>query len=141
MSRIASSLIALALFATPVAARAQSASPVPSPTAAPTADPEQVRQLAINIFHQVQNGHIQRSLFTDGANASLSDETVRELQQELASIGDPIPWLLNAKSIDGGITVYTFLLRTDTAGNLDEMIALDSSGKVAGINFSSDHSH
>jgi len=141
MPRLLTLLLAFALTAAPALVRAQSVPASPAPTAAPTADPAHVQELALDVFHQLQNGNLDRSLFTDAASTALTDDMVRTLGQQLGAVGEPSVSFLSVRSADGGITVYTYLLRTPGSGNLDYVIALDSNGKIAGINFSVDHSH
>lgn len=141
MPRLLTFLLAFALVGAPTLVRAQSAPPSPTPSPAATADPAQVEQLALDVFHQLQNANLDRSLFTDGANTALTDDVVRTLGQQLGAVGEPSVSFLGVRSANGGITVYTYLLRTPRSGNLDYVIALDANGKIAGINFSVDHSH
>jgi hypothetical protein len=141
MIRIASVLCAFALFAEPALASAQSASPVPSSSAAPTPDPLKVQQLALDVLTQLQNRSLDRSLFSDQLNAQLTVDVIRNLGGQLSAIGTPSIVLLSSTQLDDGITGYQFLLRVSGAGNLDEIIAIGPDGKIVGLNFVPDHTH
>jgi len=149
MSRFALSVFAVALLATPALSSARSAPPPPSatampvsvPSAAATMPPDKVQALALNVLGQMQNGRIDRSLFTDQVNGVLTDDMLRQMGPELSQLGqDPRVSLLSSQPVGTGITEYVFLLRSNS-GNIDETIALDADGKIAEINFTADNAH
>ena len=147
MSRIAGSLLALALFVTPALAGAQNAQPSgsPVPSAAPAApiatpNPDKMLQLAEDVFQQLLNRRIDHTMFSDQMNGFLSDDNVRQLGGQLSGVVSPSFSFISDAQTTEGDTAYTFLLRS-SSGNLDEIIAQGPDGKIVFLRFVPDHTH
>ncbi len=139
---LAASLVAMPVMANaavtpaPVASAAAAASPAPTATMSP----DKAHALALNVLAQLENGRIDRSMFTDAMNAQLTDTQLLTLSGELRPLGLPYTTVLSTQDVGGGLTTYTFWLH-EGSGAFDEIMTLDQNGKVAGINFARDTSH
>lgn len=132
---LAASLVAMPAMASAAATPAPvtSASPAASASPAVTLSTDQAHQLALNVLLQLQNGRIDRSMFTPAMNAQLTDSYLLQLAPELSPIGQPNATLLSKKDAGGGMTTFTFWLHAGV-GAFDEMITVDPAGKVANFN-------
>jgi CubicO group peptidase (beta-lactamase class C family) len=68
---------------------------------------EQARQ----IFTDLQQGKINRSLFTDDANAYFSDEALKDFASGLAPLGAPQDFTQTAQALRGGMTYRSFRVK------------------------------
>lgn len=132
-------LLAASLVAMPAMASA-AATPAPAPSASAAASPaaaamssDQAHQLALNVLLQLQNGRIDRSMFTSQMNDQLTDANLLKLAPELSPIGQPYTTLLSTKDEGGGMTTFVFWLHSGQ-GAFDETITVDKDGKVANFN-------
>lgn len=131
--RLAFAVFALALFAAPLAAQAQSAPSAPA--AAPTTPSDAVvTGWARDWLRSMQTGTIDRTQLTDEMNAALTPDTVRSVQAQLASLGQPIAVTLQRKATANGYIGYYFALRFDS-GIWIEHLVLDANNKIAALRF------
>lgn len=132
---LAASLVALPAMASAATTPAPTTSASPSASASPavTLSTDQAHQLALNVLLQLQNGRIDRSMFTDQMNAQLTDDTLQKISPTLRPIGQPYTTLLSQKDEGHGITTFVFWLHSG-AGAFDETITVDPAGKVANFN-------
>lgn len=91
--------------ATPIAQRVMSA-------LLPAADTEATRKLkqAHMIFKGLQQGRIDRSLFTDNANAYFSEQALQDFAASLGPLGEPDSFTATGEQGRGGMTLLTYRL-------------------------------
>jgi len=132
---LAASLVAMPVMASAAATPAPAASLAPATSASPAAaiSSDQAHQLALNVLLQLQNGRIDRSMFTSQMNDQLTDANLLKLAPELSPIGQPYTTLLSTKDEGGGMTTFVFWLHSGQ-GAFDETITVDKDGKVANFN-------
>ena len=138
MRSVAMLVVALAIGA-PVAAAAQSPSPVPAASASPVAsaspavalDPA-IMARAKEWFHRFQVADIDRSQLTSAANSALTDTLVKQLATQIGPLGDPSEFGFVQKQTVGPDTIYLFLLKFK-AGSVLYQFGLDATGKIAGL--------
>ena len=130
---IAQATPAPASSAVPAAAPAPAASTVPaaSPVAATPADAA-VATRAKDWLHQLQTGKVDRSQLDAKMNTALTDSIVAQVSTQLAPLGDPTAFALTQKLVQGTNTIYIYKV-TFPSVTLNEIFALDSDGKVAGL--------
>lgn len=125
-------LLAFALFvpslASPILARAQQ----PSASTA-IADPK-IEAKAREWLHRLQTGDIDSSQLTDAVKAQMTPALVKQATGQLGPLGDPASFAFVGQQAGQGYTVYEFAVTFKTA-NLNEFLAIDTAGKIAGINF------
>jgi CubicO group peptidase (beta-lactamase class C family) len=63
---------------------------------------------AREIFLGLQQGKIDRSLFTDNCNAYFSDQALADFQSSLAPLGEPSSFTQSADELRGGMTFRVF---------------------------------
>ncbi|MGA7354845.1 MAG: hypothetical protein WBW76_05365, partial [Candidatus Cybelea sp.] len=117
----------------PAASPAPAASAVPaaSPVAATPADAA-VATRAKDWLHQLQTGKVDRSQLDAKMNTALTDSIVAQVSTQLAPLGDPTAFALTQKLVQGTNTIYIYKV-TFPSVTLNEIFALDSDGKVAGL--------
>ncbi len=126
-------LFSLVLFAAP--GRAQTA---PAPSSAPSSaaaqiDPK-VAAIAKDWLHRIQTGNVDRSQLTNEMSAALTPALVQQVAAQLAPLGDPTSVSFVASQTVGAVTIYHFLLTFKTA-TVNEFLAIDGAGKIAGLRF------
>ncbi|HUY40804.1 MAG TPA: hypothetical protein VMV82_04470 [Candidatus Dormibacteraeota bacterium] len=129
-------IAALAIVTSPVQAR-RHAPPTPSPTPVPPANPV-VTQMARRQFVLWQAGRIDRTEYTASLSAQIDDAKVQQTSTDLGALGallglqylGPVP----IPGIPPGAGVYLYKMNCSN-GSIYEQLALDASGKVAGIVF------
>jgi len=66
---------------------------------------------ALQIFKGLQQGRIDRSLFTDDANFYFSDTALHDFQSSLAPLGEPRDFQQVSESHRGGMLLRVFVAR------------------------------
>jgi D-alanyl-D-alanine carboxypeptidase len=91
--------------ATPIAQRIMS-------VLSPAADTEATRKIkqAHLIFKGLQQGRIDRSLFTDNANAYFSEQALQDFAASLGPLGEPDSFTATGEQGRGGMTLLTYRL-------------------------------
>ncbi len=81
-----------------------------APLLVKTDDPAAAGKLeqARRIFAELQEGRIDRSLFTDNANSYFNDQALKDCQESLAPLGAPQGFKQIAKSLRGGMTLRRY---------------------------------
>ncbi len=65
-------------------------------------------QQAREIFSGLQNGTIDRSLFTSNANAYFDDQAMKDFQSSLAPLGKPVDFVQTGQQLRGGMLERSF---------------------------------
>jgi hypothetical protein len=65
------------------------------------------------IFEGLQQGKIDRSLFTSNANAYFSDVAVKDFASSLGPLGKPQEFVQQAQSLRGGMTLRRYRVKFD----------------------------
>ena len=68
---------------------------------------------AKKIFEGLQKGTVDRSLFTDNANAYFSEPALKDFASGLASLGAPQSFTQVSQGLRGGMTLRVYLIRFD----------------------------
>src|SRR5439155_10210273 len=76
------------------------------------ATPAKLEQ-AKKIFEGLQHGTIDRSLFTDNANAYFSEQALKDFASGLAPLGTPQSFTQVSQALRGGMTLRVYLIRFD----------------------------
>ena len=66
---------------------------------------------AQQIFEGLQQGKIDRSLFTDNCNAYFGEQTLADFKSSLGPLGAPASFVQQGQSLRGGMTFRSFLVR------------------------------
>jgi len=74
------------------------------------ATPQKLEQ-AKKIFEGLQHGTVDRSLFTDNANAYLSDQALKDFASGLAPLGTPLSFVQASQGLRGGMTLRVYIIR------------------------------
>jgi CubicO group peptidase (beta-lactamase class C family) len=74
----------------------------------PQEDQSKEEEQARNIFQGLQNGTIDRTLFTDNANSYFTDQALKDLASGLGPLGAPVSVIQTAKRERGGMTFRRF---------------------------------
>jgi D-alanyl-D-alanine carboxypeptidase len=74
------------------------------------ATPEKLEQ-AKKIFEGLQHGTIDRSLFSDNANAYFSEQALQDFASGLSSLGTPKQFTQVRQGLRGGMTLRVYILR------------------------------
>lgn len=74
------------------------------------ATPQKLAQ-AKQIFQGLQNGTIDRSLFTDNANAYFSEQALKDFAAGLAPLGAPQDFIQVSQGLRGGMTLRVYRIR------------------------------
>src|SRR2546427_13310672 len=65
------------------------------------------------IFEGLQKGTVDRSLFTDNANAYFSEQALKDFASGLAPLGTPQSFTQVSQGLRGGMTLRVYLIRFD----------------------------
>ena len=68
-------------------------------------------QRAHNIFEGLQQGHIDRTLFTSNANSYFTDQALHDFASSLGPLGTPQQFIQTSRSERGGMTFRLFEVR------------------------------
>ncbi len=74
------------------------------------ATPQKLEQ-AKKIFDGLQHGTIDRTLFTDNANAYFSEEALKDFASGLAPLGTPQSFVQASQGLRGGMTLRVYIIR------------------------------
>jgi hypothetical protein len=91
--------------------------------------------LAKEWFHRFQTGNIDRSQLDAASNMELTAEAIRQQEAALSSLGKPVAFRYLGVDEVQGDKAYHFLITFNGPDRILESIALDESGKIAGIDF------
>jgi len=72
------------------------------------ADTRQAVEQARKIFEELQQGRIDRSLFTDNCNAYFTPEALKDFQSSLGPLGKPAAFAQAGQSLRGGMVLRRF---------------------------------
>ena len=75
------------------------------------ADAARASRVVLGIFEGLQQGRLDRSLFTDNCNAYLTDQAVRDMAASLAPLGAPSGFVQTSRSERGGMTFRGYQVR------------------------------
>jgi len=132
--------LALAVFIAlvpPGVAGAQTAAPTQTPAASPspqTVDPK-IAAMAKDWLDRVQANNIDRSALTDQANSAFTPALVQQVSAQLAPLGKPTTFEYMGSQAVQGMMAYRFEATFASQTKLDEILVIDSSGKIAGLRF------
>src|SRR5207253_3250221 len=68
---------------------------------------------AKKIFEGLQKGTVDRSLFTDNANAYFSEQALKDFASGLTPLGTPQSFTQVSQGLRGGMTLRVYLIRFD----------------------------
>ena len=103
------------------------------PKHSPSVSPR-VLALAKEWFYRFQSANIDRRQLVDSINQHLSSQMIRDEASKLKALGHPISFAFVGSERVLYATGYDFLV-TFPSAKIVESIALDSNGKIAGIDF------
>ncbi|RXS98117.1 class A beta-lactamase-related serine hydrolase [Silvibacterium dinghuense] len=69
---------------------------------------------AKQIFAGLQQGKIDRSLFTDNCNAYFGDQALEDFKNSLGPLGEPSSFTQGSESLRGGMTFHSFAVKFDS---------------------------
>jgi CubicO group peptidase (beta-lactamase class C family) len=95
----------------------------------PQADPTKEEGQARAIFERLQEGKIDRSLFTENCNAYFSEEALRDFAAGLQKLGKPHSFVQKSRSDRGGMTFRMFAV-TFPSVSLDVWERVMPDGKI-----------
>ena len=72
---------------------------------------DRAEQQARNIFQQLQQGKIDRALFTDNANSYFTDQALHDFSSSLGPLGEPQQFTQERRQDRGGMTFRLFSVR------------------------------
>ena len=72
--------------------------------------PTPAEQQAIDIYHGLQQGHIDRSLLSQNLSDYFSPEALADFQSSLAPLGEPLSFKQARESLRGGMTFHVFTI-------------------------------
>jgi D-alanyl-D-alanine carboxypeptidase len=70
--------------------------------------PSPEEKLVLDIYHQLQQGHIDRSLLAPNLSDYFTKEAIADFQQSLAPLGEPLSIRQTSTSLRGGMTFRAF---------------------------------
>jgi len=73
--------------------------------------PEPTLDIARRVFRDLQQGLVDRSLFTNDGNSYFTAQAVTDFEKSLKPLGDPVEFRETAKQDRGGMTERTFSIR------------------------------
>jgi hypothetical protein len=94
-----------------------------------------VLALAKEWFHRFQTGNIDRSQLDATSNLELTAESIRQQEAALSALGKPVAFKFLGSAMIQDDKAYHFLITFTGPDRIVESIALDNSGKIAGIDF------
>jgi hypothetical protein len=124
-----------AVAGAPIAAQTTPDSPS-VPTVKPTTGVEkpEVTARAKDALHRIQTNDIDRSQFSNDFVQKLSSDQLTKAGAQLAAFGDAQQFQYDSEVTQGDQTAYLYHV-TLQKGRLDEIIAVDQSGKISGLLF------
>ena len=70
--------------------------------------PTEIEKQALDIFHGLQQGRIDRSLLAPNLNDYFTPEAIADYQSSLAPLGEPLTFRQTSESLRGGMTFHAF---------------------------------
>ena len=129
--------VALTVGSLPVCAQTAPSQSAPNaPNATPTVGVENptITARAKDVLHRIQTNTLDRSQLSSEFNSSLSPDQLTKARQQLATFGEPQQLTYDSELKRGDQTAYLYHV-TLQKGQLDEIIALDQSGKISALLF------
>jgi hypothetical protein len=74
-------------------------------------DPASVIEQARRIFDDLQHGRIDRSMFTDNANAYFNEQAVNDFKESLKPLGRPGAFTQTSRLLRGGMIARRFEIK------------------------------
>lgn len=105
----------------------------PAPVVAAAGDASAL-SLAKSLLHQAQTGHFDRSLLASQLGSTLNADSVSQIKDQVAPLGDPTAFTLENRTKDASGTTYYYRVAFAHSGIYEEL-TLDGQGKVAGLWF------
>jgi hypothetical protein len=91
--------------------------------------------LARESFRRFQTGDIDRSQLDAASNLELTANAIRQQEAALSALGEPVAFKYLGSDVIQGDRAYHFLITFNGPDRIVESIAMDDSGKIAGIDF------
>jgi hypothetical protein len=82
-----------------------------APLLFPQEDAAPEEQKARDVFASLQQGKINRALFTDNANSYFDEQALRDLRTGLAPLGEPQSFKQTTRAERGGMTLRVFAVK------------------------------
>lgn len=124
---------AVILIGMPAGVRAASPSPAPIVSAAPSATPDPaITARAKEWLHRLETADIDRSQLTSQMSDFLTPDRAKQLATRIGVLGDPTSFVFVSKQTTGDFVLYTYRATFKTTV-LNEVFALDNSGKIGGL--------
>lgn len=105
----------------------------PAPVAQAAGDAAAL-SLAKSLLRQAQAGHFDRSQLAAQLGSTFTAETVSQIKDQVAPLGEPTSFVLESRTKDESGTTYYYRVAFANAGMYEEL-TLDANGKVAGLWF------
>ncbi len=70
--------------------------------------PNPEEKLVLDIYHQLQQGHIDRSLLAPNLSDYFTPQAIADFEQSLAPLGEPLSIRQTSTSLRGGMTMHSF---------------------------------
>ncbi len=112
------------------------ASPVPSPRPSAAATPSaraRAYARALDWFHRLQSGQIDRKQLTEAFDEQLTGATVRQVKAQLDALGDPTSIAQEPEDDRFGVDAYIYDITFKNGSTYAYYFVVDASGKIAGI--------
>lgn len=90
--------------------------------------------LAKSLLHQGQSGHFDRSLLASQLRSTFTADTVSQIKEQVAPLGEPAAFVLENRTKDESGTTYYYRVTFADTGIYEEL-TIDAHGKVAGLWF------
>jgi len=110
------------------------ASPAPDASSAATQVDPAVLVRAKDWLHRIQAAKVDRAQLDTQMNALFTDSVITQIATQLGPLGEPSGFTFIAKRRVGTNTGYRFLV-TFKAVKLYEILAIDDTGKISGLQF------
>jgi hypothetical protein len=111
------------------AAAAEPEKKVPEkPAAAAAADPATTQ--AREIFADLQQGKIDRALFTQLTNDYFTDEAIKDYADSLGPLGAPVTFEESAKELRGGMTFHAYKVTFANGKSVGVTTYIEPDGKI-----------
>lgn len=88
------------------------------------------------MYRGLENGAVDRSQLSDGANAKLTDDLIKAIAARIAPLGEPVTFEPVNSALKGSTTIYAYLLTFGSGAKLDYVIGFDAHGKVDSLGLS-----
>jgi hypothetical protein len=108
------------------------ATPMPTGTAAPAADPALLAR-AKAAFAQLQAGVVDRAALTTDMNAALTDDKLATVKGAIGNLGTPVGFDQQSTGTQGDSKYALYLVRFANGQKIDFIFAVDSKGLISGM--------